>query len=114
MPITWPKTTLPPINQPVLMPALEFYEMINKGDKMTIEQELDELRQQIAGQYAILDRQYQIQERQKQQYEALLESFEKQQKQLDVAMKCIFSLQEKVGRNEPYGASNVFGTLMGK
>jgi len=24
MPITWPKTTLPPINQPVLMPALDF------------------------------------------------------------------------------------------
>lgn len=28
------------------MPALEFYEMI-KGDKMTIEQELDELKRKI-------------------------------------------------------------------
>ena len=36
MVIQWPDFTLPPINQPVLMPALEFHEMI-RGDKMTIE-----------------------------------------------------------------------------
>ena len=64
---------------------------------MTIEQELDDLRQKISGLEGCLDNQYLIQERQKTQYAALLESFEKQQKQLDVAMNCIFSLQQKLG-----------------
>lgn len=54
MVIQWPEFTLPPINQPVLMPALEFYEMI-KGDKMTIEQELNELKRKIDSQQKQLD-----------------------------------------------------------
>ena len=33
MPLNWPDFKLQPINQPVLMPALEFYEL-TKGDKM--------------------------------------------------------------------------------
>lgn len=109
--ITWPDLVLPPINQPVLISALDF-ELLNQGESMkTIEQELEELREKIAHQDSCLDKQYLIQERQKQQYATLLESFEKQQKkieaieerikmqqkQIDIAMHYIFALQEKCG-----------------
>lgn len=85
--VAWPDLTLPPINQPVLMPALEFYNM------KTIEQELDELRKKN---------------------EVLEARIDSQQKAIDIAMKCIFSLQEKVARTEPCKESIVFGTLKGK
>jgi len=97
--ITWPDLVLPPIHQPVKLSALDF-EILNKVESMTmktIEQELEELREKIVHQDSCLDNQYLIQERQKQQYATLLESFEKQQKQIDVAMNCIFSLQQKCG-----------------
>ena len=76
MPVAWPDLVLPPIHQPVLMSALDF-EILNQGESMkTIEQELEEIREKN---------------------EELEERINNQQKQLDVAMNCIFSLQEKCG-----------------
>lgn len=84
---------------------------IERKEAKTIEQELEELREKIAHQDSCLDKQYLIQERQKQQYATLLEIFEKQQKkievleerikmqqkQIDIAMHYISSLQQKCG-----------------
>ena len=64
----------------------------------SVEQDLEVLRQKIANQDACLDRQYQVQERQKIQYATLLESFNHQKRQIDSLAALVSELQEKVNK----------------
>lgn len=58
MPITWPETTLPPINQPVLMSALDF-ELFNRGESMNIYEVRDDSNDEgyrVLGRFSSLEK----------------------------------------------------------